>query len=168
MTRKLLLIAIVVCMAFSLAIAQEADKRMGPRRKAPATSGTPAENEVRQVEHDWAQAYVNHDVAALENILGNEWTYCPGDGGFKTRGQALDDFRVDTMKYESVLQLNLIVRVYGTTAVVTGEEVIKGSDGGKAITVHIRFTDVLVKRDDRWQAVASHESNIPEAPPDPQ
>jgi hypothetical protein len=33
-----------------------------------------------------------------------------------------------------------------------------GKDGfsGKS-----RFTDVFVKRDGRWQAVASHESNLP-------
>jgi ketosteroid isomerase-like protein len=119
-----------------------------------------AEKQVLQVEHDWIGAYLNHDIAALENALADDWTYSPSNGSFKTRAQFVEEFRVDTMKYESITQNNAKVRVYGITAVVTGDEVIKGSDGGKELSSHIRFTDFLVKRDDRWQAVASHETNI--------
>ena len=162
MTKRLLLLTIAVCAAFSLALAQQPDQRMGPRRKAPAIAGSLAENQILQVEHDWGQAYINHDLAALEAILADDWTYCPADGSFKTRAQVIEEFRVDTMRYESITHQNEKVRVYGNTAVVTGEEVIKGSDGGKDVSTHVRFTDVFVKRGDRWQPVASHESAIAE------
>ncbi len=163
MTRKLVFIAVAAFAVFSLAAAQGPDPRMGPRRKAPATVVSAAENQVLQVEHEWTQAYLNHDLAALENILADDYTFGTADGSFKTRGVVLEEFRVDTMKYESIMQYNLKARVYGNTAVVTGEEIVKGSDGGKEISSHTRFTDVFVKREERWQAVASHESTIPEA-----
>lgn len=162
MSKKLLFIGAVILAAWTLGAAQAPDTRMGPQRKAPATSGSLAENQIVQVEHDWTQAYLNHDLAALEKILADEWTYSPADGGFKTRTQVLEEFRMDTMKYESITHNNLNARIYGSTAVVTGDEVIQGSDGGKEIRSHVRFTDVFVNRGDRWQAVATHESTIPE------
>jgi ketosteroid isomerase-like protein len=170
MSKTMLFLGAVILAVCALVAAQAPDTRMGPQRKAPATPGSLAENQILQVEHDWAQAFLNHDIAALETFLAEDWTYSPSDGTFKTRTEFIEEFRIDTMKYESITQQNLKVRVYGNTAVVTGDELIKGSDGGKAITSHIRITDVLVKRGDRWQAVASHETNILEpsdAPPAP-
>ncbi|NDQ58788.1 MAG: nuclear transport factor 2 family protein [Acidipila sp.] len=155
-------IFLVSVLAFALA-AQQPDTRMGPQRKAPATSAQPGESAALQLEHDWTQAYLNHDVAALELVLADDWTYSPSDGSFKTRSQYIEEFRVDTMKYQSIDQQNVSVRIYGNTAVVRGEEVIKATDSGKPVTLHIRFTDVLVKTNGRWHAVASHESTIPQA-----
>jgi ketosteroid isomerase-like protein len=160
MSKKLLFIGAVLLALWSVAAAQGPQTRTAPPRKAAPASAALAEKQVMQVEHDWIGAYLNHDVAALENALADDWTYSPSDGSFKTRAQFVEEFRVDTMKYESITQNNAKVRVYGITAVVTGDEVIKGSDGAMKLNSHIRFTDVLVKRDDRWQAVASHESNI--------
>ena len=161
-TKFALPIVLLFALTFAMA-AQQPDTRMGPQRKAPATSPQPGESAVLQLEHDWTQAYLNHDVAALELVLADDWTYSPSDGSFKTRSQYIEEFRVDTMKYQSIDQQNVNVRIYGNTAVVSGEERIKGTDGGKPVTLHIRFTDVLVKTNGHWHAVASHESTIPQA-----
>src|ERR1700693_3173979 len=160
MSRNLVFIGAVMLAGWTLGAAQGPDTRTGPQRKAPVASAALVEDQVLQVEHDCTQAYLNHHLAAVENILGDDWTYSPADGSFKTRAQVVEEFRVDTMKYETITQNNVKVRVYGITAVVTGDEVITGSDGGRELSSHIRFTDVFVKRDDKWQAVASHESSI--------
>jgi len=162
MPKKLVFMGAAMLAGWTLGAAQVPDTRTGPQRKAPVVSPAMAENQVLQVEHDWGQAYLNHDLTALENILADDWTHSPADGSFKTRAQVVEEFRVDTMKYDTITQNNVKVRVYGNTAVVTGEEVIKGSDGALELNSHVRFTDVFVKGDDRWQAVASHESNISE------
>jgi ketosteroid isomerase-like protein len=54
------------------------------------------------------------------------------------------------------------VDLFGTTAVVRGRTVATGTDKGLAIDVQLRFTDVFLKRDGAWQAVASHASLIAE------
>jgi ketosteroid isomerase-like protein len=53
------------------------------------------------------------------------------------------------------------VRQYGETAVATGRTEAKGSYRGLSASVVLRFTDVFVRRDGRWQAVASHASLLP-------
>ena len=53
------------------------------------------------------------------------------------------------------------VRLLGdNTAVVTGRTAAVGSYKGKPAAVSLRFTDAFVKRDGRWQAVASLGSLI--------
>jgi ketosteroid isomerase-like protein len=153
----------LISISYSALLAQQPDTRMGPARKAPAVAPQPGQSAVLQLEHDWVEAYLHHDVAALETILSDDWTYSPSDGTFKTRAQAIEEFRVAPVKYDSITPQNIQVRIYGNTAIVTGDEVIKGIDAGKPFTQHIRFTDVLVHRNGRWQAVVSHESAIPDA-----
>jgi ketosteroid isomerase-like protein len=53
------------------------------------------------------------------------------------------------------------VRVFGDAAVVTGRTHGVGEFSGTPYDVVIRFTDTFVRRDGRWQAVASHASVLP-------
>jgi hypothetical protein len=55
-------------------------------------------------------------------------------------------------------------RVFGDAAVVTGRTHGVGEFAGTGYDVTIRFTDMFVRRDGHWQAVASHASVIPTAP----
>ena len=52
------------------------------------------------------------------------------------------------------------VRTYGDTAVSTGRSTIKAKVNGQDASGEYRFTDVWVKRGDRWQAVASQVTRI--------
>jgi hypothetical protein len=55
------------------------------------------------------------------------------------------------------------VRLYGDVAIVTGTVVAKPADVESSGTAPIRtkFTDILVWRDGRWQAVSSQETAVP-------
>jgi hypothetical protein len=59
-------------------------------------------------------------------------------------------------KIDSLSSDNLVVRAFGDAAVVTGRTT--ASAGGQ--TVILRFTDVFVRRDGRWLAVASQATPI--------
>jgi len=52
------------------------------------------------------------------------------------------------------------VHVYGDTAIVTGLNTTKGTFKGKDTSGAYRFTDVFVKRDGRWQVVATRASLV--------
>ena len=64
------------------------------------------------------------------------------------------------------------VRVHGDTAILTGKVIQKGTyrDGpkqGQEYNIQSRYTDTYVKRNGRWQVVASHLTAIPQPPPPP-
>ena len=52
------------------------------------------------------------------------------------------------------------VRVYGDAAVVLGRNTVKEQYKGKDISGQSRFTDTWVKKDGRWQCVATAGSKI--------
>jgi ketosteroid isomerase-like protein len=55
----------------------------------------------------------------------------------------------------------LAVRSYGDTAIVTGRTKATVS-GAVPQTVTLRFTDVFVRRNGRWTAIASHATRLAE------
>ncbi len=52
------------------------------------------------------------------------------------------------------------MRAYGDTAVVHGLETEKSSYKGKDTSGQYRFTDVFVKRNGRWQAIATQVTRV--------
>jgi ketosteroid isomerase-like protein len=53
-----------------------------------------------------------------------------------------------------------MVQVYGDTAVVWFTLNLVGIRQGERAEVAFRFTDVFVRRDDRWQCVSSQSTRI--------
>jgi ketosteroid isomerase-like protein len=55
---------------------------------------------------------------------------------------------------------DLKVKVYGDTAIVSGQTTDKGKYKGQDISGTYRFTDVFVKRDGKWMAVSTHVTPV--------
>ena len=55
---------------------------------------------------------------------------------------------------------DLNIRTFGDVAIVTGRSVLAGSYKGERASVVQRFTVVFVRRDGRWQAVASQGTQV--------
>jgi len=63
------------------------------------------------------------------------------------------------MQHENVVSVHL----YGDTGVLTGTSRVRVSARGQTLNLHIRFTEVWVKRDrDSWQLVAWQATRIAE------
>jgi ketosteroid isomerase-like protein len=73
----------------------------------------------------------------------------------------------DFSRVDSYASEGLEVRVYGEAAVVTGLSPVKGRARGRAqaFSGRYRFTDVWVKHQDRWEAVATQSTSVPAARP---
>ena len=54
-------------------------------------------------------------------------------------------------------------RAYGDTVILIGKVVEETQSDGKTEREESRYTDTYVKRDGRWQVVASHLSNVAQA-----
>ncbi len=52
-------------------------------------------------------------------------------------------------------------RVYGDTVILIGRVVTEWQQNGQLMKEQARYTDTYVKRNGRWQVVASHLSNVP-------
>jgi ketosteroid isomerase-like protein len=155
---KYMLFAISAILAFQFAQAQISDAD-----KAHHASGggvKSIEDTLIQIEHDWVDAMVRGDAARWSRYIADEWVLTYSDGTLVTKPMALADLKEGALRIESFRLDDMKVRVYGDTAVVTGQITEKSKFRDKDTSGVRRITDVFVKRDGRWQAVASHESDV--------
>jgi ketosteroid isomerase-like protein len=66
----------------------------------------------------------------------------------------------EDQKFDSITVGDMKVRVFGETAIVTGSLDAKSTYKGKDTSGHLLWIDVFVKRQGRWQDVASQTTPI--------
>jgi ketosteroid isomerase-like protein len=121
------------------------------------------ERQLRDIQQQLARAWVEHDRAVIERILAPEWSVTQANGSLLSRAALLRTaFETEAFRVTSLVVDEVTVGLFGTTAVVRGRTVATGTDKGLTIDVQLRFTDVFLKRNGAWQAVASHASLIAE------
>ena len=129
-----------------------------------ATDEVKAEKQVEQellhIEKELGDALVQGDTTKLDHILADEWEVIIPTGEVWTKETALKLVKTGTLAVESGENSDVKVRVYGDTAVVTGRSNSKGKYKGVDYSSDERWTDVFVKKDGRWQCVASHSTRI--------
>jgi uncharacterized protein (TIGR02246 family) len=113
-----------------------------------------------KLENESNDAWVKHDVEAYARLLADDYLCTGQDGDVITKAQDLAVFKSHENTIRSAIADDFRVRVYGDAAVVTFRLTYKIQAEGKESTGQERFTDTWVKRDGRWQCVATHYSTI--------
>jgi uncharacterized protein (TIGR02246 family) len=121
-----------------------------------------ATDELTQIQHRLMKAWVDGDREYVDRTLASDWTTTDTTGHVLTKAQVVQEvFGSDVRRIESGAIDDIKVRLLGyTTAIVTGHTTAVGTYKGSKVTANLRFTDVFVKRDGRWQAVASQGTMI--------
>jgi ketosteroid isomerase-like protein len=127
--------------------------------RAAQPPGTEAE--LRALEEKLARAWVEKDRVFIEGLLAADWSVTDAAGQVLTKEQVLiQTFASSERTIDSMAIDDVRVRVFGSTAVVTGRTRATGSYRGQTGSAVLRFTDVFAQRDGRWQIVASHGSAV--------
>lgn len=125
-----------------------------------AAQGGP-EQELIQLERDWCNATVKKDAATLSRILSDDHTSVTSRGATQTKADVLADLKDQTSSTDSCVDSNVKVRLYGDAAVVTGLGTRAGTNKGIAFkNRQVLWTDTFVKKDGRWQSVATQGTVI--------
>ena len=115
------------------------------------------------IQHRLAQAWVDGDREFIESILADDWRVTDLTGRVLTKEEVLREaFGSDERQVASMKIDDIRVRPFGDWAIVTGQTQAAGEYQGEMIEVKLRFTDVFVMRDGRWQAVSSQATLLSE------
>jgi ketosteroid isomerase-like protein len=128
--------------------------------KAQEAGNGDVEKMIAKMEDDWSAAMLNADLAAIDRIEAPDYTLADQDGNLMAREQLDASLKSGEYKATAFKNDEVKVRVYGDTAIVSGLETETSTYKGKDSSGQYRFTDVFVKRDGVWQAVASHTSKV--------
>ena len=129
----------------------------------PANTGgvQDADREVQALEQAWADAVQHQDAGKIDRLQAEEYLFTDPAGQVWTKSRELDTIKSGDLAIDSVELSEMKVRLYDNTAVVTLRVVWHGQFRGTDISGPQRMTDVFVKRDGRWQCVASQATRIP-------
>lgn len=112
------------------------------------------------LERGWNEAFYRKDAAFIEKLLAEEFiaTYDDGRRGDKATELAL--VQAFDQQVESAIPDEFSVRVYRDTAVVWFTLRLVGIKDGQRSEMALRYTDVWVVRDGRWQCVSSQSTKV--------
>jgi ketosteroid isomerase-like protein len=118
---------------------------------------------VQKLERAWLDAYEQHDEKAMDAIVADDFTITFPNGSIQTKAQIMAAMKNPRspggpgMKFHTE---DVQPRVYGNTVVLIGRVVTEYQRAGQPTSKEEqRYTDTYVKRNGRWQVVASHLSN---------
>jgi len=124
------------------------------------TQTASVEQELIRLENDWVDAWVKGDIAFHDRIMSDDYTWISPWGETFTKADNLALINSGEDVITSWVLADMKVRVYGDTAVVTGQSTIKETYKGEDVSGQERWTHTWVKRVGSWQCVAAHSSEI--------
>jgi len=107
----------------------------------------------------WPKAYFAQDTKLLDRILAPEFQMVDGDGNWSTKADVLACVAKNKPAYESlVFTIRRLDIFENGTAIAAGTGTIRGTDKKGPYVAKYESTNVLIKRDGQWRAIASHVS----------
>jgi len=128
--------------------------------KKPAASANAASDELKQIENDWADASKTKNAEKLGDILADSWVALEWDGKRMDKAKALSEMKTPGNSLDTMEMGPMTVRIFGNTAVVTGSDTEKSMESGKDTSGKYVWTDVFVKQNGKWRAVASQSTKV--------
>ena len=149
--RRTLVITLLLVALPSSVLGRAQGKRAGRGRpqRAPVAS---AEQELKRLERQLFDAVIAKDVAAIDRLYAADFVSTDQDGAVVDKAQVIAGLKAGRGPAPDAVEIDdARLRVYGTTAVVTGRSTYLT---GRKVAAQVRHTQVWVKRAGRWQLVS--------------
>jgi hypothetical protein len=118
--------------------------------------------EIKEVH--WPMAYAEQNTQLLDSILADEFQMIDAAGNYSDKAGELEWVRNNKPTYSSfIFKIKRLEIFDKKTAVIAGTGIVKGAPGPNGPQdFTYESSNVLIKRDGRWQAILSHVSGIKE------
>ena len=120
------------------------------------------EQAVRQTLDDLVTGLGKNDIAALDRIYAEDYTFVGDTGMIMTKAERIAAMKSGDLKYESISHEVVSVHLFGDTAVIVTRITTKMASGLKFSGGQFITTGTFVKIKGRWQLVAAHSTRLGE------
>lgn len=111
--------------------------------------------------HAYDQAQIKSDKAELQRLLADDYVLHNSSGQVQDKTSFIADSTAPGFHMEPFTIDEPVEKVMGDVALLGGVGTLKGTDGGKAFTVRLRFMDVWQKRAGQWRVIFSQATRVP-------
>ena len=110
-------------------------------------------------EVDWPKAYREQDTVLLDKILADEFKMIGSDGEYSSKKEQLQFIKTHKPNYIFFkFEIKRLEIFENGTAIVSGTGTIRRKDDKGEYDLIYQSSNVLIKRNNEWKAVASHTS----------
>ncbi len=125
-----------------------------PQTNATSPRDEEAVREIVDLERQAKDAALHRDAAFSERTLAEDYVAISPLGQVIGKAETVAARRTAQLRYDSIEVSDMVVRLYGSTAVVTARADVRGKELGEEFSGPYRFTRVWVRRNGHWQTVS--------------
>jgi len=123
--------------------------------RPPADSGDQETiREIIEMERQAREATLHRDADFSQRTLADDYVAITPLGTVTTKQDSVTARKTRQLRYDNIDVTDMVVRIYGDTAVVTARADVKGHQLGEDFSGPYRYTRVWVKKTGHWQAVS--------------
>ncbi len=114
------------------------------------------EQQIIELFEDGDRALISADVAELRRIYADDYVQYDESGKASTRQDLIDRLTSGKVRFVSMISTGRQIRLLrNDVAVVHGSEEDEVEQDGQRSSVRYVYLDVVIKKEDRWQILAS-------------
>jgi len=110
--------------------------------------------EVLEIEREAKEASLRRDPEFPQKMLADDYVAISPLGQITTKKEAISARKSGQLRYDTIDISDIVVRLYGDTAIVTARADVKGHQLGEDFSGPYRYTRVWVRKAGHWQAVS--------------
>lgn len=134
------------------------------QRGAPRPPDPKIAQEVLELERRWNEAIVSRDTAFISSLLAPDFLHVAADGSVNDKKTILLAVSNPNSVINPFQSQDVRVRQYGkNTLILTGWYLQTGAWLSQPFALRLRYTDIFVKLQGRWQAVSTQVAMLPTA-----
>jgi len=146
---------VLLFLAALLALPAFAGEQIGIHPR-PSTQGAEQEiiREIVDMERQAKEASLRRDADFVQRTLAEDYVAITPLGQVTTKQDTVSARKSGQLRYQAIDVSDMVIRVYGETAVVTARADVKGHQLGEDFSGPYRYTRVWVRHNGRWQTVS--------------
>jgi ketosteroid isomerase-like protein len=118
--------------------------------------------EVSRVHREkFCAALKSSDFAKLAEVYADDYMLVRPDGSVLSKAQILDDLKTHAMSFSTIELANETIRIYGSVAILTGDNKTVAIRDGKESKTRARIVAVYRKQNDRIELVHFQGNSLP-------
>ena len=110
---------------------------------------------------DYDQATISNDVAALADLVADDYLLVNSDSTLQDKQSYLEDFKVPGFKLDPYTLERQVRKAWGTTALLAGQVQLSWTLDGKHESRLLRIAHVWTKTNDRWRIAYTQLTRVP-------
>lgn len=149
--------SLLLMLGLGLVLSLAAPARAHASRPKTNANGPVEEEVVREIvdlEKQAKDAALHRDAAFSERTLADDYVAITPLGQVISKAETIAARKTAQLRYEAIDISDMIVRLYGNTAIVTARAEVKGTELGEEFNGPYRFTRVWVRRNGHWLTVS--------------